>query len=126
MQSLRAFRTVGAYRLQPAKDAPRRAKMAHVTYSTALSSDSSPRLYSSAFFAGPESWWLISANTSRNVRTLAEPLWSLMSLMSRRAESVPEGLVALVAPRWVVSMVPASATGERASLGLTLLAPVRS
>src|SRR5215212_306956 len=68
MSCVRAARTVGACTRQPPKPSPRRWRMAPATYSTALSSDSSPRLYSSEFFAGPEPWWLISANTSRNVR----------------------------------------------------------
>src|SRR5215212_1394753 len=62
------------------------------------------------------------ARAARTVRARPESRWSLRSLMSQRAESVPAGLVALVAPRCVASMVPASATEGRVSLGPTLLA----
>src|SRR5215203_5278008 len=105
MQRLRAFRTVGACLLQPVNGAPRRAKMAHVTYSTAFSSDSCPRLYSSAFFAGPESWYLISANASCNVRAIAATLLSLRSLLSRSLATSDTGAlvasVAFVAALWL-------------------------
>src|SRR5215217_1816448 len=83
MPCVRAARTVGACARHPAKDAPRRLRIAHVTYSTAFSSDSCPRLYSSAFFAGPELWRLISANASCNVRARAATLLSLRSLLSQ-------------------------------------------
>src|SRR5215207_9865720 len=116
MQRLRAFRTAGACLLQPAKDAPRRAKMAHVTYSTAFSSDSCPRLYSSAFFAGPEPWRLISANASCNVRALAATLLSLRSLLSRYPRTSDTGaLVASVA--FVAALLPAL---HLLSLGISL------
>src|SRR5215212_6658472 len=80
---VRAARTVGACARHPAKDAPRQLRIAHVTYSTAFSSDSCPRLYSSAFLAGPEPWRLISANASCNVRAPAATPLSLRSLLSR-------------------------------------------
>ena len=84
MQSARAFRTAGAWCLQTSKDSLRRCSMAHVTYSTARASESSPRRYSSAFLPAPDPWRFISASASETVSGVKfGALLSLRSFLSR-------------------------------------------